>query len=352
MIAAPWGNLSPPLVPTVCFRFTTKVRPNHYIYLSLTCISLAGDISMSGDDDLQDSSSSSPVPMLSDWFLNSHQSSLHLAENTRKIVCYLWLSSNFLSPRRHQFVPYSSPHTVSLRFSGSPHFIQFVQKVASVVILSLHYIYPLKERNLPMDNLLGIAFRVAAIATLMMANEFVDKYVLFLTISLHTLLTLCSSNTHTIPGIALEEVNETDCKIPLCINFSLYVNKTTYDSLFKRLVLAKENDGSVWKKKNFYTQGLPVRPARAPVSLNTSSTSHSTATYAMTPTQPHCARSTSLSSQSFRYSFTSTSATRATSRPINDQPSKPGANCPTQDALSTSSTSFPSTNKELGPWHR
>src|ERR1700753_1345638 len=38
------------------------------------------DSSMSEDDDQQVSSSSSPDPILSDWFLNSHQSSLYLAE--------------------------------------------------------------------------------------------------------------------------------------------------------------------------------------------------------------------------------------------------------------------------------
>ena len=48
------------------------------------------DSSMSEDDDLQDSSSSSPDPILLDWFLNSHQSSLYLAEKTCEMVCYLW----------------------------------------------------------------------------------------------------------------------------------------------------------------------------------------------------------------------------------------------------------------------
>ena len=138
---------------------------------------------MSEDDDLQDSSSSSPDRILSDWFLNSHQSSLYLAEKTCEMVCYLWFSSNSPSPRRHHFVPHASPHTASLQFSVSPHFIQFMQKVLettqvsqSVIVLSLHYIYRLKERNRLTSSLPGSEFRVA-IAALMMANKFVDEYV-------------------------------------------------------------------------------------------------------------------------------------------------------------------------------
>ena len=146
------------------------------------------DSSMSEDDDLQDSSPNSPHSGLLDWFLNSHQSSLYLAEKTCEMVCYLWFSSNSSSPsRRHQFVPHSSPHTASLQFSVSPHFVQFMQKVLettqvsqSVIVLSLHYIYRLKERNRLTNSLLGSEFRVA-IAALMMANKFVDEYVPFFT---------------------------------------------------------------------------------------------------------------------------------------------------------------------------
>ena len=103
-------------------------------------------------------------------------------------------------------------------------------------------------------------------------------------------------------------------EILLVINFSLYVNKTTYNSwlnLLKGLILTKEKDHSV-RKKNSYSRGCPTQSAQAPVQSNTWFISRSTATYA-TPTRPHCARSTSPSSQSFRYPFTLT--TQATSRP-------------------------------------
>ena len=309
---------------------------------------------MSEDDDLQDSSSSSPDPTLSDWFLNSHQSSLYLAEKTCEMVCYLWFSSNSPSPRRHQFVPHSSPLTASLQFSVSSHFIQFMQKVLettqvsqSVIVLSLHYIYRLKERNRLTNSLPGSEFRVA-IAALMMANKFVDEYALL------SLFALCAppdaspSNTYTnktwsdVSCIPLEEINKMEREILLGIDFSLYVNKTTYDSwlnLLKGLVMTKEKDGNVWKKNSF-AHGRSTRSARAPVPSNVWSTSRSTAAYA-TPTRPYRARSTSPSSQSFRYPFTFTSTTQPISRPMNDYPSKPGAKRSAEDAFSPTSTAFP-----------
>ena len=44
----------------------------------------------------------------------------------------------------------------------------------SVIVLSLHYIYRLKERNESSVGKPGSEFRVAVVA-LMMANEFVDE---------------------------------------------------------------------------------------------------------------------------------------------------------------------------------
>lgn len=132
-------------------------------------------------------------------------------------------------------------------------------------------------------------------------------------------------------------------EILLGIDFSLYVNKSTYDSwlnLLKGLVMAKEKDGSVWKK-NPYPRGRGTRSARAPVQSNAWSTTRSTPAYA-TPTRPHRARSTSPSSQSFRYPFTFTSTTPATTlRPTNDQPLKPGSKRSAEDAFSPTTTTFP-----------
>jgi hypothetical protein len=185
MPATSQSNPSLRLAQTVCLRSNaTKVRPQTLrAKPPLSSPFVDEDSSMSDDDELQDSSSNSPNPILSDWFLNSHQSSLYLAEKTCEMVCYLWFASTSPAPRRHHSAPHSSPQTTSLQFSVSPHFIQFMQKVLettqvsqSVIVLSLHYIYRLKERNRLTNSLPGSEFRVA-IAALMMANKFVDEYV-------------------------------------------------------------------------------------------------------------------------------------------------------------------------------
>ena len=54
--------------------------------------------------------------------------------------------------------------------------LETTQVSQSVIVLSLHYIYRLKERNQLMNSLPGSEFRVA-IAALMVANKFVDEYV-------------------------------------------------------------------------------------------------------------------------------------------------------------------------------
>lgn len=143
---------------------------------------------MNKDNDLQASSSKSMSPALSDWFLDSHQSSLHLAENTCKMVCYLWFSSHPPSSHRHCSVPQSNPQTASLQFSVFPRFVQFMQKLLKttevsrqVIILSLHYVYRLKQQNRSTNGLPGSEFGVS-IAALIMANKFVDEYVLISTL--------------------------------------------------------------------------------------------------------------------------------------------------------------------------
>src|SRR5258707_15414556 len=75
--------------------------------------------------------------------------------------------------------------TAWLQFSVSSVFVHFMQKLLettqvsqSVIVLSLHYIYRLKERNCATIPYPGSEFRVA-VAGLMMANKFVDEYALF-----------------------------------------------------------------------------------------------------------------------------------------------------------------------------
>lgn len=135
------------------------------------------------DDSMSEDEESKPSP-LSDWFSTSHcraQSFGHIAEKTCEMVCYLWFSTNSTSSRRHHFVPETSSSTASLQFCVSQNFVNFMQKVLettqvsqSVIVLSLHYIYRLKERNRLTNGESGSEFRVA-IAALMMANKFVDE---------------------------------------------------------------------------------------------------------------------------------------------------------------------------------
>lgn len=120
------------------------------------------------------------------WFSDSRsRSSQYTAENTCEMICYLWFSqSSNLSPVNtsptQPFIPFN-PKTARLQFSVSSVFVHFMQKLLqttqlsqSVIVLSLHYVYRLKERNSGTIAHPGSEFRVA-VAALMMANKFVDE---------------------------------------------------------------------------------------------------------------------------------------------------------------------------------
>ena len=120
------------------------------------------------------------------WFSDSRsRSSQYTAENTCEMICYLWFSqSSNLSPVNtspsQPFIPFN-PKTAKLQFSVSSVFVHFMQKLLqttqlsqSVIVLSLHYVYRLKERNSGTIAHPGSEFRVA-VAALMMANKFVDE---------------------------------------------------------------------------------------------------------------------------------------------------------------------------------
>ena len=120
------------------------------------------------------------------WFSDSRsRSSQYTAENTCEMICYLWFSqSSNLSPVNtspsQPFIPIN-PKTAKLQFSVSSVFVHFMQKLLqttqlsqSVIVLSLHYVYRLKERNSGTIAHPGSEFRVA-VAALMMANKFVDE---------------------------------------------------------------------------------------------------------------------------------------------------------------------------------
>lgn len=139
------------------------------------------------------SASPSPSPKpedFSEWFNEkSHMSAQFLAEKTCEMICYLWFSkftpptsssSHNTSPSS-PFIPHPNSKTALLQFSVSSVFVHFMQKLLettqvsqSVIVLALHYIYRLKERNNTSVPHAGSEFRVA-VAGLMMANKFVDE---------------------------------------------------------------------------------------------------------------------------------------------------------------------------------
>jgi hypothetical protein len=130
------------------------------------------------------------VPHLVDWLDNTLKRPVSfVAEKTCEMICYLWFATSLptakLTSSSHNhsppYSPKNNPATTALQLVASPHFVTFMQKVLettqvgqSVIVLSLHYIYRLKERNCLTTAQSGSEFRIA-VAALMMANKFLDE---------------------------------------------------------------------------------------------------------------------------------------------------------------------------------
>lgn len=146
------------------------------------------------NDDAQMLSPPPPPPAL-DWLETSTSRSFNfIAEKVCEMVCYLWFSSlsqtSSQSPQATKrcrqtedpsFFPKPNSSTATLQFAVSPAFVRFMQKLLettqvsqSVIVLSLRYIYRLKERNRFTHGHGGSEYRVA-VAALMLANKFVDE---------------------------------------------------------------------------------------------------------------------------------------------------------------------------------
>ena len=244
-----------------------------------------------------------------------------MAEKTCEMICYLWFATS--PPERPQqssngssplFARGSSPSTLQL--VATPNFVQFMQKLLettqvsqSVMVLSLHYIHRLKERNRFTPAQSGSEFRIA-VAGLMMANKFLDEYALspFVLLSERD-FSLFYSNTYTnktwseVSGIDLEEINRMEREFLVGVDFNLYVDKSTYESwlnLLKGLIMAKERDSKhLRKSRNLAHQ------SRLAVSYP-SSTGPATRAYVSSsrqkpPVDRHRARSTSPTSRTLSY---------------------------------------------------
>lgn len=192
-------------------------------------------------------SSPTPAPYSHpiDWFGNGQKDSSHLlAEKTCEMICYMWFS-----PAPATSSPSSSPSAStsasasSLQLAASPGFVQFMQKVLettqvseAVIVLALHYIYALKERNRTAHGQPGSEFRVS-IAGLMLANKFVDDN------------TYTNKTWSEVSGIELVDINRMEREFLKGLGFTLYVDKARYESwlkLLKGLVHAKERALRDW----------------------------------------------------------------------------------------------------------
>jgi hypothetical protein len=137
-------------------------------------------------------------PYLVDWLDFTRKRSAHsIAEKTCEMICYLWFSSPRSNPAASSFQPNSTSRpnrhisaTNTLQLLATPTFVHFMQKLLettqvsqSVIVLSLHYIYRLKERNRFTAGQPGSEFRIA-VAGLMMANKFLDESVSFVLLCL------------------------------------------------------------------------------------------------------------------------------------------------------------------------
>lgn len=150
-----------------------------------------------------------------DWLDFTRTRSAHfIAEKTCEMICYLWFSSppadavggedddatmkkgagkeevsltspmkstrsSSNPPAKRPFSSTSPPSSLQLR--TTPTFVSFMQKLLettqvsqSVIVLSLHFIYRLKERNRFTPAQKGSEFRIG-VAGLMMANKFLDE---------------------------------------------------------------------------------------------------------------------------------------------------------------------------------
>ncbi|KAG6844875.1 hypothetical protein H0H87_002820 [Tephrocybe sp. NHM501043] len=236
-----------------------------------------------------------PDAPYTDWLDVSRARPAHfIAEKTCEMICYLWFAT--AAPEHSYPTPTSSPpsfsqrpnpSTTTLQLVATPTFVQFMQKLLettqvsqSVIVLSLHYIYRLKDRNRFTPAQPGSEFRIA-VAGLMMANKFLDDN------------TYTNKTWAEVSGIELAEINRMEREFLMGVDFNLYVDKMTYGSwlnLLKGLVLAKERDSLHFKKtrsavraaKHSILQHGSTGPATRTVKYRTASHHH-----------PHRARSTS-----------------------------------------------------------
>ncbi|PBK89277.1 hypothetical protein ARMGADRAFT_970321 [Armillaria gallica] len=204
-----------------------------------------------------------------DWLdVSRTRSARFIAEKTCEMICYLWFASSPPNSPLPNSPFLNRPVTASnLQLVATPTFVQFMQKLLettqvshSVIVLSLHYIYRLKDRNNGTPAQAGSEFRIA-VAALMMANKFLDDN------------TYTNKTWSEVSGIELPEINRMEREFLMGVDFNLYVDKKTYEcwlSLLKGLVLAKERDCRHFRKSR-----APARSSRLAATSSPSTRSYS-----------------------------------------------------------------------------
>lgn len=128
-----------------------------------------------------------PPSYLVDWLDFTRTRSAHfIAEKTCEMICYLWFqipshARSSLRVNGSLTKVKGSSSVTTLQLVATSAFVSFMQKLLettqvsqSVIVLSLHYIHRLKEKNVYMPAQAGSEFRIA-VAGLMMANKFLDE---------------------------------------------------------------------------------------------------------------------------------------------------------------------------------
>ncbi|KAF8060779.1 cyclin-domain-containing protein [Lyophyllum atratum] len=234
-----------------------------------------------------------------DWLDISRTRPAHfIAEKTCEMICYLWFATS--APEQSYPTPNSSPpfhqrpnpSTTTLQLVATPTFVQFMQKLLettqvsqSVIVLSLHYIYRLKDRNRFTPAQPGSEFRIA-VAGLMMANKFLDDN------------TYTNKTWSEVSGIELPEINRMEREFLMGVDFNLYVDKPTYESwlnLLKGLVMAKERDSRHFRKSRGLVRSSKLTNPHAssgPTSRTYTSSKYRPATHRARSTSPSQTRRT------------------------------------------------------------
>jgi hypothetical protein len=145
-----------PLFATICPPPQPEASPTSPLDASCRYVTLLSELGLGPE-----ASGAPPDNVLSEehvasWFSNSRsRSSQYIAESTCEMICYLWFSqSSNLSPVNtspsHPYIPL----TARPQFTDPSVFVHFMQKLLqtaqlsqSDIVLSLHFVYRLKERN-------------------------------------------------------------------------------------------------------------------------------------------------------------------------------------------------------------